>query len=52
MMANSEKRGKVVACGMSCRLPESDNVEEFWDQLIKKVNLVTDDKRRWDPGKI
>ncbi|KAJ8049572.1 Fatty acid synthase [Holothuria leucospilota] len=44
-MANSEK---IVACGMSGRLPESDDLHEFWDHLMNKDNLVKRNFRRWD----
>lgn len=35
---------------MSGKLPESDNLEEFWANLIGGVDMVTDDGRRWKPG--
>ena len=40
----------VVIGGVSCRLPESDNVEEFRQHLISKDDMVTDDERRWSKG--
>ena len=40
----------IVVSGISGRLPESDNLEEFWKHLINKDNLVTEDNRRWEPG--
>ena len=40
----------IVVSGISGRLPESDNLEEFWEHLINKDNLVTEDNRRWEPG--
>lgn len=40
----------VVLTGLSGRLPESDNIEEFARQLFEGVDLVTDDGRRWAPG--
>ncbi|XP_037134459.1 fatty acid synthase [Syngnathus acus] len=40
----------VVIAGISGRLPESDNLEEFWENLIKGVDMVTEDDRRWTPG--
>ena len=42
----------VVISGISGRLPESDNLDEFWDHLINKDNLVTEDNRRWEQGMI
>ena len=41
----------VVICGISCRLPESDNMEEFRDNLMNGVDMVTEDDRRWKPGR-
>lgn len=41
---------EVVIVGISGRLPESDNLEEFWENLIKGVDMVTEDNRRWTPG--
>ncbi|XP_034049139.1 fatty acid synthase [Thalassophryne amazonica] len=41
---------EVVIAGMSGRLPESDNLEEFWENLINGVDMVTEDNRRWTPG--
>ena len=41
----------VVISGISCRLPESDNIEEFRQHLIDKDDMVTDDERRWPKGR-
>ena len=41
----------VVISGVSCRLPESDNMEEFRQNLILGKDMVTDDDRRWPAGK-
>lgn len=43
---------EVVIAGISGRLPESNNLEEFWENLINGVDMVTEDDRRWKPGKI
>ncbi|NXC72710.1 FAS synthase, partial [Anhinga anhinga] len=40
----------VVIAGIAGRLPESDNLQEFWDNLINGVDMVTEDDRRWKPG--
>ncbi len=40
----------IVISGISCRLPESDNMEEFGQNLFNGVDMVTDDGRRWTPG--
>ena len=41
----------VVISGISCRMPESDNMQEFRDNLMNGVDMVTEDDRRWKPGK-
>ncbi|XP_068199679.1 fatty acid synthase [Antennarius striatus] len=40
----------IVITGMSGRLPESENLEQFWENLINGVDMVTEDDRRWAPG--
>lgn len=39
-----------MIAGMSGKLPESENLQEFWDNLIGGVDMVTDDDRRWKAG--
>lgn len=46
------KMEEVVIAGISGRLPESNNLEEFWENLINGVDMVTEDDRRWKPGKM
>ncbi|XP_004639517.1 fatty acid synthase [Octodon degus] len=41
---------EVVIAGMSGKLPESENLHEFWANLIGGVDMVTDDDRRWKAG--
>lgn len=41
---------EVVITGISGRLPESDTVKEFMDNLLAGKDLVTDDERRWKKG--
>nr|XP_046232889.1 fatty acid synthase isoform X2 [Scatophagus argus] len=41
---------EIVIAGISGRLPESNNLEEFWENLINGVDMVTEDNRRWTPG--
>ena len=51
----SEMRGSedgVVITGISGRLPESENIEEFRRHLINGDDMVTDDDRRWTPGRV
>ena len=40
----------IVISGFSGRLPESENIEEFKQQLFDGIDLVTDDERRWPRG--
>ncbi|XP_020494498.2 fatty acid synthase [Labrus bergylta] len=40
----------IVIAGISGRLPESNNLEEFWENLMGGVDMVTEDNRRWTPG--
>lgn len=40
----------MVIAGMSGKLPESENMQEFWANLIGGVDMVTDDDRRWKAG--
>lgn len=40
----------IVLTGLSGRLPESNTIEEFAQQLFDGVDLVTADDRRWIPG--
>ncbi|XP_054448917.1 fatty acid synthase [Pteronotus mesoamericanus] len=41
---------EVVIAGMSGKLPESENLQEFWANLIGGVDMVTEDNRRWKAG--
>ncbi|XP_054986055.1 fatty acid synthase [Sorex araneus] len=41
---------EVVIAGLSGKLPESDNIQEFWDNLVGGVDMVTEDDRRWKAG--
>lgn len=42
--------GDIAITGISGRMPESSNIEEFADNLFKGVDMVTDDPRRWPTG--
>ena len=46
------KPDDVVISGVSGRLPESDNIQEFRDHLMNGDDMVTDDDRRWPPGEL
>lgn len=41
---------EIVISGIAGRFPNSDNVEEFKNNLLNKVDLITDDDRRWKLG--
>lgn len=41
---------EVVIAGIAGKLPESENLQEFWENLINGVDVVTEDDRRWKPG--
>ncbi|GFO05493.1 fatty acid synthase-like [Plakobranchus ocellatus] len=43
-------KGEIVIAGISGRYPESDSVTEFQENLMNKINMVTVDNRRWEPG--
>lgn len=41
---------EICITGISGRLPQSNNLEEFKQQLFDGVDLVTDDETRWPSG--
>lgn len=47
MMDSGEE---IVISGIAGRFPESDNMQHFQENLFNKVDLVTDDDRRWKLG--
>jgi hypothetical protein len=40
----------IVITGIAGRFPESENVYQFKDNLFNKVDMVTEDDRRWKLG--
>ncbi len=40
----------IVISGIAGRFPESDNMDEFADNLFKNIDMVTEDDRRWPTG--
>ncbi|XP_039306405.1 fatty acid synthase-like [Solenopsis invicta] len=40
----------IVITGISGRLPESANIDEFKKNLMSEIDMVTDDERRWPRG--
>ncbi|KAK0083564.1 hypothetical protein PV325_008602 [Microctonus aethiopoides] len=45
LMDESEE---IVISGIAGRFPDSDNIKHLQENLFNKVDLVTDDNRRWD----
>lgn len=43
---------EVVISGIAGFYPDSDNVKDFGEKLFNKVDLISDDDRRWKLGKI
>lgn len=48
-LQNFEK-DEIVISGISGRLPESNSIAEFRENLFNGVDMVTDDDRRWPAG--
>jgi hypothetical protein len=42
---------EIVISGLSGRFPESDNVDEFAQNLYNNVDMIVDDDRRWPKGR-
>lgn len=42
---------EIVISGISGRFPESRNMKHFQENLFNKVDLITDEARRWTLGK-
>jgi len=43
--------GDIVISGLSGKLPESSNIEEFKYNLLNGIDMVTDEPRRWEAGR-
>lgn len=41
---------EIVISGIGGRFPDSNNMKHFQENLMNKVDLVTDDDRRWKLG--
>ena len=50
MPRTEERPDDIVISGISCRLPESNNMDEFAKNLMEGIDMVTEDDRRWPPG--
>lgn len=42
--------GEIVISGIAGRFPDSNDMKHFEHNLMNKVDLVTDDDRRWKLG--
>ena len=40
----------IVITGISGRFPESDSIDEFANNLYNRVDMITEDNRRWPTG--
>ena len=49
-MNPSNTKEDVVISGIGCRMPESENIEEFRENLINGIDMITENDRRWEPG--
>ena len=47
---NGDPDSEIVISGISGKFPESSNIEEFKENLMTGLDMVTDDDRRWTPG--
>lgn len=45
------KKPDIVISGISGRLPQSDNMEEFEENLYSGTDMVTEGDERWPIGK-
>lgn len=43
---------EIVISGIAGRFPESRNVRSLQENLMKKLDLITDDDRRWKLGNL
>jgi hypothetical protein len=41
---------EIVISGIGGRFPESDNLDEFAENLFANRDLITDDETRWPKG--
>ena len=42
---------EIVISGISGRYPMSDNLEQFWNNLLAGIEMSTIDNTRYEPGK-
>ena len=46
----SDFYNEIVISGIAGRFPDSDNIKHFQENLFNKVDLISDDDRRWKLG--
>lgn len=49
-LAQPDKGDEVVITGIAGFYPDSENVVDFGEKLFNKVDLISDDDRRWKLG--
>lgn len=49
-LAAQDPGEEIVISGIAGRFPDSDNVKHFKENLFNKVDLISDDDRRWKLG--
>jgi hypothetical protein len=50
LLAHPPPGDEIVISGVAGYFPESENVYDLRDNLMNKVDMVTDDDRRWKLG--
>jgi len=45
-----ESEDDIVISGIAGRFPKSDNIKQLRENLFNKVDLGTDEERRWNHG--
>ena len=50
-MPKFEMPEDIVISGIAGKFPESDNLDEYAENLFSNIDMVTADDRRWPVGK-
>lgn len=45
-----ESENDIIISGITAHLPASENAEEFMENLLNGVDMVTESSRRFPPG--
>src|SRR5579864_3441776 len=43
-------RGDVAIIGMACIYPGAGNIQQFWENIIHKVDAISDPPEDWEAG--